>query len=337
MSFFSLLSSSSFFQPSLQNRSRGLAIWEKGSASSSSLSSSNSSFLPPVEPSASFWEFAQPGRDEAEATVRVHVMGSDSPLDRFLRGLPPLPPPPPRKEKEKRGATKEEEKAARPGPLQLHRRSALAAPPPPPYLPSSPSSDPALRFIPDRVFEVRLASSGPLPGWGGGAWCLLRVSSSRGGGGVGGGEGSKGGSGDGGSSGGGLSLDSDECLPRRVVAAPWSRIEGDPRPLRTSRVLAQGAGVAVTARWSSGEEDEGGSGGGGGRTTTLSLGGEGEEEEEAQEERKAKKLPPLQTLRLAGMTADEAADLCLEIRSRVAAAAAAAAAVKKRGGEQVRK
>ena len=185
--------------------------------------------------------------------------------------------------------------------LQLLRRSLS---------PSSPS-----RFIPDRVFEVRLASSGPIPGWGGGAWCLLRVSSQGGGGG-----GSGGGGGEGGGSEGGLSLDSDECSPRRVVAAPWSRVSGDPRPLRTSRALAQGAGVAVSARWSSGDDEQEE-----GDETTFAVGGVGDEEEIREgappKPKRKKKLPPLQTLRLVGMSPDAAADLCLEIRSRVAAAA----------------
>lgn len=146
---------------------------------------------------------------------------------------------------------------------------------------------------------------------------MLRVSSQQGGE-------SGSGSGNTAAAGGGLSLDSDECSPRRVVAAPWLRVSGDPRPLRTSRALAQGAGVAVTARWSGcGEEDEGEG------AVSLAVGGIGDEEEEEQPvplpkaaaKQRRSKLPPLQTLRLAGMSPEEAADLCLEIRSRVAAAA----------------
>ena len=232
-------------------------------------------------------------------------MGSGTALDRFLRGLPP--PPPRKRSEEKRTVTAT---AAAESSSAAVTATAPSSPPPPPP-----------PFRPARIFEVRLASSGPLPGWGGGAWCVLRVSSQGGGGGEGGG-----------GSGGGLSLDSDECSPRRVVAAPWLRVSGDPRPLRTSRALAQGAGVAVNAPWSAcggGEEEEAGGGGKGTLTVGGISGGDEEEEEEegqtaaplpgAKKQRRSK-LPPLQTLRLAGMSPEEAADLCLEIRSRVAAA-----------------
>ena len=249
-------------------------------------------------------------------------MGSGSALDRFLRGLPPPPAPP-------RGEEKEGEAAG--------TAALFASPSPPPPLPPhlSPPPPPPSLFIPDRIFEVRLTSPGPSPGWGAGAWCALRISSSARDGGAGGGGGDW----------GGLSLDSDECSPRRVVAAPWLlavRGGDPPRILRTSRALAQGAGVAVSARWRAcgeeGEEGEqGGGNGGGGAGGTLAVGGlggaaDGEHPPPRAERRKAKgkKLPPLQTLRLAGMTPDEAADLCLDIRSRVAAAAAAAAAVRGR-------
>ena len=85
--------------------------------------------------------------------------------------------------------------------------------------------------------------------------------------------------------------------------------------------------MAVSARWSGcGEDEDAGRG-----TVTLSVGGiggggGGDEEEEEQAaplpraEQRRSKLPPMQTLRLAGMSPDEAADLCIEIRSRVAAA-----------------
>ena len=83
----------------------------------------------------------------------------------------------------------------------------------------------------------------------------------------------------------------------------------------------------MSARWSgccSGEEG----GDGEGTLAVVGLGGGDDDDEQPpparkKEQRRKKKLPPLQKLRLAGMTSDEAADLCLEIRSRVAAAAAA--------------
>jgi hypothetical protein len=48
----------------------------------------------PGAPLVQLWEFGPPGRDAVEAALRARVAGDGSPLDRALRGLPPLGAPP---------------------------------------------------------------------------------------------------------------------------------------------------------------------------------------------------------------------------------------------------
>ena len=75
-------------------RSRALLLYEGGGGGGDG-DGGGAADTDAAAPAAVFWEFGGgASRDEVEATVRLHVAGSGTPLDKHLRGQPPPGAPP---------------------------------------------------------------------------------------------------------------------------------------------------------------------------------------------------------------------------------------------------